>query len=1083
MKNVDYQKVIEIFQSAAKLEPEKKATFLKEKCGADVELRQKVEQLLEAKKSVRVTEEPTMNQVTEVIPEDELNFEPELIELENQKENQFGDYKIISKIGVGGMGEIYLAHDITLDRKVALKLLPPKLTDDKEYLQRFKQEARAASALNHPYILTIFAFGQNADGVHFIVSEFVEGQTLNKFCKENCEDLSIKLDILIRIASALSAAHAAGIIHRDIKPENIIVRPDGYIKVLDFGLAKLIEGNKTPDSHSEAATRPLVSTSPGMIMGTPNYMSPEQAKGKDIDARTDIFSFGVLFYEMVTGHLPFTGGSAMEMIAAILHIEPKPLDEALVPREIIRIIDKSLKKDRTKRYQTMKDLLSDLKEVRRELVFKNNLEQSIQTNSTDDEEFHTQIHKSRTTTRTLVGQKVIENEAKTLTKKRLPYFQIALGMMILMITGVSIWWFAFSGTGKTGASDSILPGSLKTYKITNWSNSSGELSSTASFSPDGKFVAYGSTKTGATSIWVKQTDSGDAIQVTKNDYYNRYPIWSPNGNEIAFYSKRGNTHGIWRVSLMGGQQTLIAENIDSESKPRFWSESGKIYFQGSYNLFAADAANGKVSQITNFPPNGTPVRIIKISPDESRIAFLMLDNDSWKIKVKMLNNTQATQVFESKTPIENMIWQSDGKSLLFSQKVEDFYQIFSSNLNGSDPVQISFDDGDSFVQDISPDGAKILFTTVTETADLWKIDIETAKESLSASQIEAELWADVSPDNSSIVYQSIKNLRQGSNLLNGSIVTKSVSKDGSPLQLAEVGFMPQWSPDGETIAFLKLAGENYEIWKVAKTGDNLKRISAHGIQGLEYSITPYHIGQLKYLSWSPDGSLLAFPTTQDGISDIRLISAIDSKEKKLSDNRDKNQYLYCPIWNSDGTKIAYSSRTKQRDSAGKRKYFVWVYDIQANRQEKLVETEDDVRLLGWSLNEDELIFAQKKELKEFTLSPPEVPVLAVSLKTGEQRNLTILKDTYFNNIHLSPGRKAVAYTSRSSGNDDVWISPLTVGGSHKLTGNNDPRLYFSSLVWSSDSKTLFFGKQTRFTLLSMLVNPKFTENKNEKSNE
>ena len=327
MKHEDYQKVINIFQSAVKLTPEKKTAFLEQECGDDLELRREVEKLLDTKDSESV-ELPTKNQVPAVVAEDKIKDEPAEINSEDQNDNpQFGNYKIIYKIGVGGMGEVYLAHDINLDRKVALKLLPPKLTNDQEYLQRFKQEARAASALNHPYILTIFEFGQNADGVHFIASEFVEGQTLNKFCGNDDTDMSHKLDVLIRIASALSAAHEAGIIHRDIKPENIIVRPDGYIKVLDFGLAKLIEGYKTSEEDSEAETLPLVQTDPGMVMGTASYMSPEQAKGKEVDARTDVFSFGIVIYEMVTGHLPFKGNSAMEMIAAILHKEPKPLND------------------------------------------------------------------------------------------------------------------------------------------------------------------------------------------------------------------------------------------------------------------------------------------------------------------------------------------------------------------------------------------------------------------------------------------------------------------------------------------------------------------------------------------------------------------------------------------------------------------------------------------------------------------------------------------------------------------------------------------------------------------------------------
>ena len=230
-------------------------------------------------------------------------------------------------------------------------------------------------------------------------------------------------------------------------------------------------------------------------------------------------------------------------------------------------------------------------------------------------------------------------------------------------------------------------------------------------------------------------------------------------------------------------------------------------------------------------------------------------------------------------------------------------------------------------------------------------------------------------------------------------------------------------------------------------------------------------------------SYLAFPAKKEDISNIWLVSADGSDERKLSTNQDSNQSFCCPIWSSDGNKIAYSSQTKKADSEGKIKYFIWFYDTETKEQQKILETEEVIKLLGWSENEDELIFAVKKDNKEFTMTPPEIPIRTASLKTGEQRNLTVLKDTYFNNIHLSPDRKSIAFTSRSSGNDDVWISPLKGGELRNLTGNNDPRLYYSSLAWTPDGKSIFFGKQTRFTLLSMLINQKAMEEKNEKSNE
>ena len=308
-------------------------------------------------------------------------------------------YRIVAKIGAGGMGEVYLAEDTKLDRKVALKILPPEFAEDRDRMSRFVREAKSASALNHPNIITIHEINE-FDGTHFIATEFIDGKTLNEFAKSNPLNFKATLEIAIQIASALDEAHSAGIVHRDIKPDNVMVRANGLVKILDFGIAKLVAGKgdkETGRKGDEESTlilspdRPVAPSPPltsfGMIIGTANYMSPEQAKGKEIDARTDIFSFGVVLYEMVARRLPFAGETVMEMIGAILKDEPKPLD-AKVPTEITKIISKCLRKDRDERYQTIKDVCNDLKAVKQELEFQNKLEKTI---SSEKEEPKTQI--------------------------------------------------------------------------------------------------------------------------------------------------------------------------------------------------------------------------------------------------------------------------------------------------------------------------------------------------------------------------------------------------------------------------------------------------------------------------------------------------------------------------------------------------------------------------------------------------------------------------------------------------------------------------------------------------------------------
>lgn len=290
--------------------------------------------------------------------------------------SSFGRYKIISKIGAGGMGEVFLAEDTKLERKVALKILPEKFSVDSEGLSRFKREAKSASALNHPNIITVYEIGET-DGANFIATEFIDGKTLRERMDAGRISFDEVLSIITQTAEALSAAHTAGIVHRDVKPENIMIRPDGYVKILDFGLAKLTE-NDGLKTEAEDATRKLALTNPGVVMGTVAYMSPEQARGKDIDARSDVFSFGVVMYEILGGQVPFQGETLTDVLAAILNSEPAPLESLAphLPKELQRIIRKTLKKKREQRYNSTRDLLGDLKELRDELLLEAKLEQT-----------------------------------------------------------------------------------------------------------------------------------------------------------------------------------------------------------------------------------------------------------------------------------------------------------------------------------------------------------------------------------------------------------------------------------------------------------------------------------------------------------------------------------------------------------------------------------------------------------------------------------------------------------------------------------------------------------------------------------
>ena len=365
MKAERWQQVEQLYHAARERGADERAAFLAEASAGDEGLRREVESLLAYEdQAEHFIESPALEVAARTIAEKQG-----ATVVAGQTINH---YKITSPLGAGGMGEVYLAEDTRLGRRVALKFLPALFTQDKTHLRRFEQEARAVAALSHPNVCVIHEVVETGEGRHCIVMEYVEGVTLRERIAERRMNVSEALDAAIQVVSALSAAHAAGIVHRDIKPENIMLRRDGYVKILDFGLAKLTEltEKKSEPPDSEDKTRVLeLKTSPGMVIGTVAYMSPEQARGLPVDARTDVWSLGVVLYEMVAGQQPFAGATPTDVIISIAGREPEPLARCApeAPIRLEQIVKKALAKDREERYQTAKDMLVDLKSLRHEL--------------------------------------------------------------------------------------------------------------------------------------------------------------------------------------------------------------------------------------------------------------------------------------------------------------------------------------------------------------------------------------------------------------------------------------------------------------------------------------------------------------------------------------------------------------------------------------------------------------------------------------------------------------------------------------------------------------------------------------------
>jgi serine/threonine protein kinase len=441
----DMQQLEELFHAAAQLEPQARAEFMARARISHPALADAVESLIAAHEQPdSLIDAPAFEAAAEMIVENRPTLVPGQL---------VGHYQVIEALGKGGMGEVHLANDMKLDRKVALKLLPDEFTNHKDRLRRFIQEAKAASSLNHPNIITIHEIGE-AEGAHFIATEFIDGETLRQHLARARMKLPEILDCSIQVASALHAAHEAGVVHRDIKPDNIMLRPDGVVKILDFGLAKLSEkfnasrltsGSEPVDS--DMATMIKNETVPGTVLGTIKYMSPEQARGQLLDQRTDIFSLGVVLYEMAAGRIPFTGPTSMDTLVAILDKEPAPLEDSVpdTPVELQRIVSKALRKNREKRYQTIKDLLIDLKSFKEELAFAQKLERSrpprsmvapLQTTAADDSATVIQSPTKRT-----AAPAINPPVARTQTRPNRRVATIALAVVLAgLLIGGTLWW-------------------------------------------------------------------------------------------------------------------------------------------------------------------------------------------------------------------------------------------------------------------------------------------------------------------------------------------------------------------------------------------------------------------------------------------------------------------------------------------------------------------------------------------------------------------------------------------------------------------------------------------------------------------
>jgi serine/threonine protein kinase/DNA-binding beta-propeller fold protein YncE len=973
---------------------------------------------------------------------------------------KLGRYEILSQLGAGGMGEIYLALDTTLGRKVALKILPESVASNVNRMQRFVQEAKAASALNHPNILTIHEIGTEP-GAHFIATEFIDGETLRQHVTLTPPEISEAIDIAIQVASALSSAHAAGIIHRDVKPENIMLRRDGILKILDFGLAKLTEQWRADEVDQDAATKAMVQTEPGVVLGTTVYMSPEQARGLDIDTRTDIWSLGVVLYEMIAGRAPFKGPTASDTNAAILKTDPPMLSQKVphTPAELERIVKKALQKDREERYQNIKDLLLDLKSLKRELDVTSAIERTGASQA-PEQRAEGPAH-TTTAVPVLSTQTSVLTQQLGLTSSARWLWLATLLLIPILAAGGWYWWKQHKET------EANQFGSLTATKLISRKNDLGESgASHARFSPDGKFIAYAASRGGNNSVWIKQVGIGEPFTSQSDQGQAASPIWSPDGQQIAFLSRRDTQNGIWTMPAFGGSPSLLKGLGNFSRELVGWSRGGRIYFEMQGNLYALNVASQQISQLTQFDTSQPGDRNFSVAADEKRIAYTDSRDGQSDIWIMPTGGGESYRITNDKAEDSNPVWAPDGQRIIYSSQRNGLKQICLVRLDGRAPTQLSVNDSESEVLDVSKDGTRILYATARDESDLWSVKLDVPKESQLTADIGIELWADIAPDGKTIAFQATPAVT-GATLLNCLLLAKPLNSDAEPAQLATDGYAPRWSPDGKRIAFLRYANGRSNLWTVHAAGGDAKPVTTGGATFGGFTLMPYNRLQTQDFQWSEDSNRLIYCATESGVVNVWQIIVDGSVATKLSDNTDSNARFFNPALSPDGQSVAWLAMSGPGAVAKQSSWSIWL--AKDGKAHKIFQSDSALGVVGWTSSGQEVIV---KSIASRT--PPKAPVdinlMAVAVTGGTPRLLADLKTTYFANIQLAPARNQIAYVTRRGGVDTVEVIPATGGEANTIIQSNDSRVYFAGLVWSPDGKVLYYARQASWSLLSMIDN-------------